>query len=116
MDSIAHGGILCRLDVTLIEESLSLSACLKRPVEVDARYNQLLEKKKKDRCGMELFPFQSTFQFEVLNTKHEEAVLTIVFRCVITYPICIIYLTIAIKYSVESFRLYCIFAFATKIN
>lgn len=43
---------------------------------------------------MELFPFQSTFQFEVLNTKHEEAVLTIVFRCVITYPICIIYLTI----------------------
>lgn len=67
-------------------------------------------------CGMELFPFQSTFQFEVLNTKHEEAVLTIVFRCVITYPICIIYLTIAIKYSVESSRLYCIFAFATKIN
>lgn len=43
---------------------------------------------------MELFPFQSTFQFEVLNTRHEEAVLTIVFRCVITYPICIIYLTI----------------------
>lgn len=44
---MAHGGILCRLDMTLIQESLSLSACLKRPVEVDARYNQLLKKKKK---------------------------------------------------------------------
>lgn len=46
---MAHRGILCRLDMTLIEESLSLSACLKRPVEVDAGYNQLLKEKKKKK-------------------------------------------------------------------